>query len=128
MRKITLIAAFIVLLIALAACSAAVAKLEQADNGKTVDLKTGETFTIALEGNPTTGYNWEVSEIDPTVAQLVGEPDYKSDSKLIGSGGMFKFTFKAVAPGTSHVKLVYHRPWEEDVAPIEEFEVTVNVK
>ncbi len=128
MRKLTFIAAFIVLFIALAACNAPVAKLAQADNGKTVDLKTGETFTVSLEGNPTTGYSWEITEIEAEVIELTGEPDYDSDSKLIGSGGMFKFTFKAAAAGTSRVKLVYHRPWEEDVAPLYEFEIMVNVK
>jgi inhibitor of cysteine peptidase len=128
MRKFTFIAVFIVLLLALAACGGPVAKLDQADNGTSLDLKTGETFTVSLEGNPTTGYSWEVAGIEPAVVALVGEPDYKSDSNLIGSGGMFKFTFKAAAPGTSSVKLVYHRPWEEDVEPLEVFEVTVNVK
>ena len=128
MRKFTFIAVFIVLLLTLAACGGPVAKLDQADNGTSLDLKTGETFTVSLEGNPTTGYSWEVAGIEPAVVALVGEPDYKSDSNLIGSGGMFKFTFKAAAPGTSSVKLVYHRPWEEDVEPLEVFEVTVNVK
>ena len=128
MKKLTFIAAFIVLLIALAACSGPAAKLEQADNGKTVDLKTGDTFTVSLEGNPTTGYSWEVAGIEPAIVELVGEPDYKSDSNLIGSGGMFKFTFKTVAPGTSNVKLVYHRAWEEEIAPLYEYGVVVNVK
>ena len=128
MRKLTLIAALIVLLTALAACGGPVAKLVEADNGTAVDLKTGETFTISLEGNPTTGYSWEVSGIDPALVELVGEPDYKSDSSLIGAGGMFTFTFKAVAAGSAPISLVYHKPWEEDVLPLKEFMVTVIVK
>ena len=128
MKKHKLIAVFIVSLIALAACGAPAAKLVEADNGKIVDLKTGETFTISLEGNPTTGYSWEVSGIDPAVVEQVGEPDYKSDSSLIGSGGMSTFTFKAVASGSAPVMLVYHRSWEKDVAPMYEYEVMVNVK
>lgn len=128
MKKITTIAVFTVLLIALSACSGPAAKLEKKDNGTLVDLKAGETFTVSLEGNPTTGYSWEVEGIDPAVIELSGEPDYKSDSSLVGSGGMFKFTFKAVAAGASSLKLVYHRPWEEDVEPLETFEVLVNVK
>lgn len=128
MKRTNLIAAFIVMLFALAACGGPVAKLEQVDNGATIDLKTGETFTVTLEGNPTTGYSWEVAEIDPAIIELAGEPDYKSDSMLIGSGGVFKFTFVAVGAGTSRVKLIYHRPWEEDVEPLEIFEVQANVK
>ena len=128
MKKNKLIAIFIVSLFALAACGVPVAKLVEADNGTSVDLKTGETFTISLEGNPTTGYSWEVSSIDPAVVEQVGEPDFKSDSKLIGAGGMFTFTFKAVSPGSAPVMLVYHRSWEKDVTPMYEYQVTVNVK
>ena len=128
MKKHKLIAVFIVSLFALAACGGPVAKMVEADNGTSVDLKTGETFTISLEGNPTTGYIWEVSGIDPAVVEQVGEPDFKSDSKLIGAGGMFTFTFKAVAPGSATVTLVYHKSWEKDVAPLYEYEVMVNVQ
>ncbi len=128
MKKLTLIAVLIVALTALAACGGPVAKLVESDNGTVVDLKTGEMFTISLEGNPTTGYSWEVSGIDPAVVELAGEPDFKSDSNLIGAGGMFTFTFKAAAAGNAPITLVYHKPWEEDVAPLKEFMVTVNVK
>jgi len=128
MKKCSLIAVLIVLLFALAACGGPAAKLEQADNGVALDLKSGQTFTVSLEGNPTTAYSWEVAEFDPAVVELAGEADYKADSMLIGSGGVFKFTFKALAAGSTSLKLVYHRPWEEDVEPLEVFEVTVNVK
>jgi len=128
MKKCSLIAVLIVLLFALTACGGPVAKLEQADNGADVNLKSGQTFTVSLEGSPTTGYSWEVTEFDPAVIEWSGEADYKADSMLIGSGGVFKFTFKAVAAGTSSLKLVYQRPWEEDVEPLEVFEVQVNVK
>lgn len=128
MRKLTFSTAIIVLLLALTACAGPAEKLKEADNGKTIDLKAGETFTVSLEGNPTTGYSWEVAAIEPALVELVSEPDYKSDSMLIGSGGVFTFTFKAVSAGSSGVRLIYHRAWEEDVAPLEMFEVQVNVK
>ena len=128
MRKLTFITVLIFALTALTACGGAAASLVETDNGSTVDLKTGETFTILLEGNPTTGYNWAVMEIDPAVVELVGEPDYKADSNLIGSGGMYTFTFKAVSSGSTVVTLAYYRSWEEDVAPLNEYQVTVNVK
>jgi len=127
MKKVFLSAAFIVSLMILTACSSAAVKLDEQGNGQSVELDTGQKLTVSLAGNPTTGYSWEVSEIDPAVVELVGEPDYKTDSKLIGSGGVYTFVFKGVAPGQSSIKLVYHRSWEEGVAPEEEYEILVNV-
>lgn len=127
-NKLVFIAAFIALLMLLTACGSAAVKLDEQDNGKSVDLESGKTVSITLEGNPTTGYGWEISEIDPAVAELAGEPDFKSDSKALGSGGVYTFTIKAVAPGTTSIKLVYHRSWETDVEPEKVYEVTLNVK
>lgn len=112
----------------LMACSSAAVKLDEQGNGQSVELETGQKLAISLAGNPTTGTSWEVSEIDPAVVELVGEPDYKTDSKMVGSGGVYTFTFKGVASGQSSIKLVYHRSWEEGVAPEEEYEILVNVK
>jgi len=127
-KKLTLMAAFIALIFTLAACSAVAVRLDEQDNGQSVDVASGDKITIRLEGNPTTGYSWEVSAIDPAMVELVGEPDYKTDSKALGSGGVYTFTFKAAAAGTTSLKLIYHRSWEEDVDPVKVFEVTLNVK
>jgi len=128
MKKNSLAATFIVSLMILTACSSAAVKLDEQGNGQSVELEAGQKLTVSLAGNPTTGYSWEVSEIDPAVVELVGEPDYQSDSDLIGSGGVYTFVFKGVGPGQSGVKLVYHRSWETDVEPEKEYEIFVNVK
>ena len=57
-----------------------------------------------------------------------GEADFKADSVLIGSGGVVTLTFTGVAPGEAHLKLVYHKSWEADVSPLEEFNITIHVK
>lgn len=125
--RITLIAAFIALLMTLTACGSAAVKLDEQDNGQTVEVNSGDKITITLAGNPTTGYSWELSEFDASVVELAGEADYKSDSKLLGSGGVYTFTLKAGAPGSTVVKFIYHRSWE-DAEPAQVFEVTLNVK
>jgi len=127
-KKLTLMAAFVALIMTLAACSAAAVRLDEQDNEQNVDVASGDKITITLEGNPTTGYSWEVSAMDPAMVELVGEPDYKTDSKALGSGGVYIFTFKAATAGTTNIKLIYHRSWEEDVEPVKVFEVTLNVK
>lgn len=96
-----------------------------ADDGTAITVPSGATFTVVLEGNPTTGYGWEATGIDPAVI-AVAEPEYQSDSDLIGAGGRYTFTFTAVGSGETEVRLVYHRPWES-AEPLETFTLTVTV-
>jgi inhibitor of cysteine peptidase len=96
-----------------------------------VELKVGQELVIELESNPTTGYSWEVDEIDPTILQQDGEAVYQDesdDAELVGGGGTETFTFKATSTGETTLTLVYHRPWEEGVEPLETFSVEVMVR
>jgi inhibitor of cysteine peptidase len=104
-------------------------KLTSADNGKTVNVKTGDLIVIELEGNPSTGYNWQAKDLDATALEQVGEPEFKSSNPgLIGSGGSITLTFKSLKAGASTINLVYHRSWETDVAPLSTYSVTIASK
>jgi inhibitor of cysteine peptidase len=103
-------------------------KLTAKDAGGTVEMKVGDTLQVMLEGNPTTGYDWEMAPGDEAVLEQLGASTYKADSDLMGSGGQVTLRFKAVAAGQTALQLVYHRPWETDEPPAETFEVTVTVK
>jgi inhibitor of cysteine peptidase len=102
-------------------------QLTLADNGSAVALSAGDTLIVELEGNPTTGYGWELDALDESILRPVGEPGYQSDSDLVGSPGTFTFAFDAAEPGDTVLRLVYLRPWEE-VEPIQAFSVTVTVE
>ena len=100
-------------------------------NGTTTALKPGQDLIVRLAGNPTTGFHWEVKSVTGKAVAAVGEVEYKADPaprQMVGSGGMFVAKFHAAAPGQSVITMVYRRPWEKDVAPIETFTVTVDVK
>lgn len=127
-RTFAYMAALVALTLTLTACGSPTVKLAEQDNGQAAEVNSGERVSITLEGNPTTGYSWELIEYDAAVVEPVGEAEYKSDSKLIGGGGAYTFTFKALVPGMTTVKLVYQRSWETDTEPIEVFEVTLKVK
>ncbi|MFH1103777.1 MAG: protease inhibitor I42 family protein [Actinomycetota bacterium] len=96
-----------------------------ADQGRSIELGVGESFSVVLDGNPTTGYGWQVDGIDESVLSTT-DPEYRSDSNLIGSGGQYTFTFTGVAAGQTQVRLVYLRPWEQ-AEPLETFGLTVTV-
>jgi len=93
-------------------------------------LAKGETFEVRLEGNPTTGYLWEVVENDDQIIRVVADEYLTGDTtgRLCGAGGRYRFQFKAMGRGETTVKLVYHRPWEKDVEPLQTYliDLTVN--
>ncbi len=102
--------------------------LKEENNSQTIHLKKEGELVVKLEGNITTGYNWSVQELETQYLQQQGEEEYKSDSKLIGAGGISTFTFEAVQPGQTTLKLIYSRPFEKDTPPEKTFEVTVVVE
>ncbi len=101
--------------------------LSEKDDGSLVHLKLGELLVVTLEGNPSTGYTWEVTPADQAVLALQGEPEFKAESDLIGAPGMMNLTFKAIAEGQQALILVYRRPFEKDVAPQKTVSFTVVV-
>jgi len=113
---------------ALSACNTAAQTLTEEDDGKTVILNKGETLVVKLDGNPTTGYGWQLADFDQSVLKSAGDPDYKSDSNLIGSGGMYTYKFTAQDSGEVVLKFSYLRSWETDTSPYKTFTVTVDVK
>jgi inhibitor of cysteine peptidase len=99
------------------------------DDGREMQLQKGQTLVVTLEGNPTTGYSWEVAEpLDEQVLRQVGEAEFKAESEAIGAGGVQVLRFEAVNAGKTTLKLVYHRPWEKDVEPLETYSIQVVVR
>lgn len=119
--------ALLILALVLSSCGGKIVKIDNEMNGQTVTLQRGETLAVSLEGNPTTGYTWGITQVDASILESQGEAEYDSDSNLIGAGGVFTFKFTAVAAGTTNLELAYFRSFEQGVPPIETFKVTVVV-
>ena len=100
--------------------------LNASDNNTTINVTTGRFLVIRLEGNPTTGYTWEVTEpLDELVLQQVGDIVSVPESDLMGAPSKQIATFEVVGAGDATINMVYHRPWETDVEPVDTF--TVNL-
>jgi len=97
--------------------------------GDTFETTVGKTFTVALDANATTGYNWSQTTKDTNVVAYVDNAyaAAASDPQVVGGGGTDTFTFKAVGKGTTTITLVYARPWES-VPPAQTRTITVTVK
>lgn len=121
-----LCAALTVLLLA-AGCGdggAGAVRIDADDAGASVTVSRTGTLELQLEANPTTGYQWVV--LDPGLVELTTE-SYEPESDLAGAGGVTTFCFTPTGAGTAPLRLGYLRPWEDGVAPIDEYVITVEV-
>ena len=102
-------------------------RLSERDSGSTVEINVGDELEIVLPANPTTGFLWEVNSLNSS-ALSQGKADYMANTTAIGSGGFEIKRFQAVTPGTSIVKLIFHRLFEQNMPPLKTFEVNVIIK
>lgn len=102
--------------------------LTEADKGKEIKVKPGQTFTLKLPANPTTGYSWYYLDgLSPF--KLTGRKYAQSPAKpgMTGVGGAETFTFKATGVGSGYLRLFYLRPFEEKLDPESAWQVRINV-
>jgi len=80
-----------------------------ADNhiSRQVTVAEGDSFTVSLCSNPTTGFTWtEAAQISaPSVLEQVSY-------QYIPPSDDGEWTFRALSKGTSQVFLDYSRPWD----------------
>ncbi len=130
LMRTVVVMSFFLMLALFSGCGANGTSLSDADNGKQITVQPGDIVTLTLVSNPTTGYSWQVMEVDATVLVQDGEPEYQQSpgsEGLVGAGGTETFRFKAIGKGETKLNLGYMRPWES-VPPIETFTVTIAVK
>ncbi len=94
----------------------------------TIETKVGDTFTIPLEANHTTGYSWRLAQQpDPAILKQLGEKYDEDSSGGVGAGGVETWTFQAMAKGTATLVFEYARPFEKNVPPAKtsKFRITI---
>ena len=130
LMRTVIVMSFFLILALFSGCGAKGTQITDADNGKQIAVKSGDLVTLTLVSNPTTGYSWQVMEIDNAILVQDGEPEYKQSAGsegLVGAGGTETFRFKVVGSGETALNLGYMRPWES-VQPAETFKVQVVVQ
>jgi inhibitor of cysteine peptidase len=93
------------------------------DSAQPIHVEAGETFALALTGNPTTGYTWQAN-VDEAHLALLGQ-EFKAGGGGVGAGGRQVFHFQALAPGETEIRCVYKRPWEAEADETRRFQVEI---
>ena len=103
-------------------------KLTQANNGESHELHRDDVIVIRLSENPTTGYCWEIEELDNNILALQSSDFFLPEHPQFGEGGERVFAFKAKSAGSAHIRLKYWREWEGNDSIIDVFNVTTEVR
>jgi len=97
---------------------------------KYVETTYPGTVTVRLGSNPTTGYNWAVTEIvHPEVIEKVSN-DYEGPTatNIVGAGGTEEWVFNAKETGLAIIRMSYSRPWEGGEKDLYTVSINVNIK
>lgn len=100
--------------------------ISKEQNGKTIDVNLNMNFEIALKANPSTGFSWEIIEMDSSIIQFK-EKTFTSIDTIPGSSGIEHIVFKTVQKGQSSLKLGYLRNWEGKGSMADSFSVIIKV-
>ncbi len=89
----------------------AAAPVTPAPSGQQLAVAQGQTFTIRLSANPSTGYHWEPT-FDPGALSLRSQMfvSNTTSGQLVGVGGTDLFTLQALRTGTTSVTFDYISP------------------
>lgn len=92
-------------------------------------LHSGQTLSLTLPSDPTTGYRWQVQNAGQPVLRSLGPEVYSNleDAGLVGAAGQSAWRFAAQQAGSGTLSLVYRQPWAPEVAPIKSFDCALSV-
>jgi len=116
------LAIFVAGVVALAGCGS---KTENNNNNavgnvtyESIQVDAGEEFQVALDSNPTTGYDWSITtDPDPKVVEQKGSSFVAPKSDLYGAPGKQVYTFNGVATGKTDITFENRQPWDKKAPP-----------
>lgn len=102
---------------------------EFSDPSRTIEVAVGESFSVLLDSNPTTGYSWQMIEQPADRAVALTVSGYEAPrTNLAGAPGRQRLTFRAESAGIEKLVFHYLRPWEKNTDPARTVTFTVVVK
>jgi predicted secreted protein/uncharacterized lipoprotein NlpE involved in copper resistance len=102
--------------------------LLERDSGKTFHLKQGQTVSMRLDSNRTTGFTWILTPAPGNVLTELNDPIYSAPanpSGAVGRGGVEYSLFAVSAKGMRSLRLEYRRPQEKIPAKVINYMIVV---
>ncbi len=102
---------------------------EYGDPSKTIIVNHGEGFTIALDANRTTGFQWQLAgPLDGKIIKRTGNEYLIEGNDRIGQPGKEEWNFEAAGKGKTSIAFKYLRPWEKNTPPAKTVEFNIEVR
>ena len=87
--------------------------LDDSDNSTHMCLNVGDTISIKLKSNITTGYSWEATSVPSCLLRGESKQEQKSNPRM-GESGFQIFAFKAKDTCNAVVAFKYFRSFEKE--------------
>jgi inhibitor of cysteine peptidase len=100
--------------------------VSEKNNGGTLAAKVGDTLTVEVPENPTTGFRWAPANLDTSIVELRTDEFRPGGNTAVGAGGVRVFQFIVKAPGRTRLQLKLARAWEPGASSTL-FEVSLDV-
>jgi inhibitor of cysteine peptidase len=102
--------------------------LDAGSNGGAIVVHDDDEIVVTLPSNPTTGYAWEVANLDASKLSFIGQEYHPSTgaTNVVGQGGTQTLRFKVLpSTGNTMLALKYWRAFEGDSSIVDRFAVSV---
>ncbi len=100
--------------------------LSAADDGSEITVTTGTLLELILPANPSTGYMWNLSTLDPDLFGLERRV-FEPESDLTGAPGLESIQLRVQQPGEIRLLIENRRGWERDALALDTFEVQITI-
>lgn len=102
--------------------------INETSNGATVRIFKGQTLSLTLGENPSTGYRWAIEDYKPSVLELTDQIFKPGSNNAPGASGKKIYDFLGKKIGESDLLIQLIRPWEDNVKPLKTFTLKIVVK
>ncbi|MGB9695339.1 MAG: protease inhibitor I42 family protein [Caldisericaceae bacterium] len=113
-RNVIVVSVVVLVIVAAVAAIPVVAKNIAKRGQNEIYLKPGETVSIQLEENPTTGYTWHWNVVNTSVVSIESEHFEAPTSNLMGASGNHVWQIKGLKTGKTQIIFEYYRSWEQN--------------
>jgi C1A family cysteine protease len=100
--------------------------LAAAHEGGLVSIASSQIVVVRLRSKPSTGFIWDVAQMDASALSPLDE--FHEFSGESSGEATHVHRFVPLRRGRTRLQLVYHRPWETDVAPAQTYSVDLDLQ
>ena len=121
---------FMVFIFILIGCSTTTITINENNLKENYSLRQGDIVEVVLNANPSTGYEWQIVNIDTSKVKIVNKT-YTANNvnkDKVGSGGIMTYHFEAISKGNTAINITYFRSFEKELPPKKKFEINLEIK